>query len=111
MTGRLWRLCPAVEPRSRASGIDTRRGPQVLSKVQQHVDDGVPDLARRLQWARMVAIAPDLPDAGDALDGQRDADDEASNAFCQRMVAVCLDDRVHVVLLNRKVQDAKHRVA
>ena len=52
----------------------------MLPEVEQDVGDRVADFARGGQRARMVAVAPHLPDARDALDGERDTDDEATNS-------------------------------
>ena len=83
----------------------------MFAKVQQHIGDRVADLARRRQCARVVTIAPDLWDAHDVLDGERDADGETLNAFRQGVAAASLDDRVHVVLLHGKVEYTKLKIA
>jgi hypothetical protein len=79
----------------------------VLSKVQQNVDDCVSNLARRCQRSCVVAVTPHSVDAGDTLDRQGDADDEASDASGHVVVAVGLDDRVHVILLHGEMQNPK----
>jgi len=55
----------------------------------------------------MVSVTPDLADAGDALDCQRDPDRKTPNAFRQLEMIIGLDDCVQVVLLNGEMQHAK----
>jgi len=82
----------------------------VLAEVEKDIGDRISDFAGRRQRACVVAIAPDPADPGDAFDRQGDADDESSNAFRQVIVTVGLDDRMHVILLHREMQNAKRRV-
>jgi len=77
------------------------------SEVEQHVGDGVANLARRGQCACVVAVAPHLADAGDALDRECEANRQAADAAGQFGMAVGFDDRLHVVLLHREMKDAK----
>jgi len=83
----------------------------MFAKVEQDVRDRVADLAWCGQRARVVTVAPDLWDAHDVLDGERDADGETLNAFRQGVAAASLDDRVHVVLLHGKVEYTKLKIA
>src|SRR5262245_33654753 len=52
------RRCPAVEPGSRAAGIDSGDRPKVLAEIEQDVADGGADLAGSSQYAGEIALAP-----------------------------------------------------
>src|SRR5260370_2301847 len=51
---------PPVEQRRRRAGIERHGLRRMLVPVHQHVDDSIPDLARRLQRARVIALAPHI---------------------------------------------------
>ncbi|MBM4060311.1 MAG: hypothetical protein FJ265_04310 [Planctomycetes bacterium] len=80
-------LAEAVEPRRRTEDVDRLVDPHfaafggVPAAVAEHVDERVPDLARRLQDAVVVAVGEDLAAAAPELvEGARDADREALHA-------------------------------
>lgn len=80
----------------------------MLSKVEEHVDQGQAHLTRRAQGVGVVALVPDGAAAtAGAVDGLGAANGEALQAAHKRLGVVGLDDQVDVVGLDREVNQAK----
>jgi hypothetical protein len=74
---------------------------QVLGVIAAHVLDGVAHFRRRLQDARVIAVGEDFAFAPQrAIDGAREANDQALQPARQRLFAVGLDDQVDVIGLH-----------
>ncbi len=82
------RTSPAIEPWPRAARIDARCGTKVLSEIEQHVSQRVPDLPRTR--ARRPHRQPPQPPV-------------------ERPRSIGLDDQVNMVLLYRVVNDAQRK--
>src|SRR5437016_1998323 len=64
---------PAVKPRGGGTRIEPASVRQVLSPVLQNVDESVPNLARRPERPRVVALGPHAPTPTLRPDGLRPA--------------------------------------
>src|SRR5262249_17031324 len=103
---------PPVEGVGRRAGIEPRepldlRG-TVVARVEQDVREGVTDLARRGERARVIAVS-EGPTAADelAVDATRDADRETLNAARERPRVARFDDEVHVIALHRELRESE----
>ena len=99
---------PPVEPRSRAARIDAGRGAEMLSKIEEDVDQSVADLPWGRQRAGMVPVAPHGPaPPPDAIERAGHATGEAIDAGTQAVAGGRLHDEMNVIGLNREMDDAK----
>jgi hypothetical protein len=79
-----WRR-PTVEGARRGARIETDSAQPVMSRVLQHVDERVPDLARRAQGVGVMAVAHDLAaSAPNRVQRARDAHHQPAHAARQR---------------------------
>src|SRR5215831_16519643 len=103
---------PSSEPSSGRSRIDgCRKQPpsslrEVTSRVEQHVGERVPHLARRAQHVEMEAVrehrsAP----AEDPVHGSRDARTDGLHSAGEIACARRLDDQMHVIVLDRVMDE------
>jgi hypothetical protein len=75
------RRSPAGKPPRRRSRIESAHIPEMLPDILQHVDERVPDLARRREDARMISVGPQLPTPTErAIDRLGDTDGEPLKA-------------------------------
>jgi hypothetical protein len=80
------------------------------ARVEQHVGNRVPDLARRPQHVDVATVGEDLPGAPEhPIHGPREASDHGLEPAGQVPRAGCLDQQVHVVALHRVVDDPEAR--
>ncbi len=80
--------------------------------VQEHVDHPAPHLARGRERPGVVTIRPDCPPpVRAAVDGPRAANGEPLHAAGETQGLVRLDDQVHVIELNGKINHAEAAVA
>jgi hypothetical protein len=80
----------------------------VLAKVEQDVNETVPNLARRRQRAGVIAAVPDLAGAPQSpVDRAGGSRGEAVQPADERVSRRGLDDEVDVIGLNREMRDAK----
>jgi hypothetical protein len=76
--------------------------------VVQHVDERVPDLARRAQQSDVIAVSPDAPATLErAVDRFRQAHDQSADSGSERLRAVGFDDQVQVISLDAELADAE----
>ena len=99
---------PSIEPRPRAPRVDPRRRAQMLSEVQQDVDEAAARLGGRAERVRMIATPPyrALPPQR-SVDGLRAAHGQPLQPTNERDRFVSLDDEMDMVALHREVDDAK----
>src|SRR5262249_41618213 len=99
----------AVKGRRRRARIGERalaEDARVLLDVEKNVAKEIASLGRRADVATVVAICPETPFALEQLvDRARDADLDARDAARDSALVVRLDDQVHVIVLNREVND------
>ena len=99
---------PPLEPEPRARRIDTGSAIEMLSEVEQDIDEGMTHFAWRAQRSRVVAIAEHVSFAtGYAIDGPREPNRESSHTPRERNLVVAFDDQVNVIRLHREVDYAK----
>jgi hypothetical protein len=80
----------------------------VFAKIEEHIDDPGPHLARRFQGPGVVPLGPHLaPPPDGAVDGARTPHGESLDTADQPQPFVGLGDQVNVILLNREMNDAK----
>jgi hypothetical protein len=80
----------------------------VLASVEQYVGQNVADLARSAKLAAVIAVRPHRPAAARGpIEGACGANQQAAHTRGERGLVVSLDDEVHVVSLNRKVDQAE----
>jgi len=80
----------------------------MLSKVKEDVDEAVAHFSRRLQRARMIAIAPDRSAAAPgAVESAGGPARQAVEAAAQLIAAVSFNDQVNVIGLDGEVNDTK----
>jgi hypothetical protein len=103
-------LLPAREPGSRTAWVDAGTGAQVLSVVEQHVDQSRAHLARCPERMRVIPVVPDPPAPVDCeVDRPRTTPREALDPRSEGIVPVRLDEEMQMILLNGEVDDAKVR--
>ena len=74
----------------------------------QHGTERKPNLARRSQRARVVAVGEDAAAATNGtIDRSRDANRESLNAARERAAVVCLGNQLDAIILNRVFAKAK----
>jgi len=79
----------------------------VFGPILQHVNEGIPDLARRPQRSGVKPIGPDAtPPPEDPVHCLRDADGESLNAAREGADIQRLDEKMHVIALHRELQHA-----
>jgi hypothetical protein len=80
----------------------------MLPHVLEHVDDGVPHLARRREHARVVSVAPDTPATSErAVDRSGDPDRKPLETTPKRPLFVRLDQKMDVIALCTELNDAE----
>jgi hypothetical protein len=106
---------PSIEERGRRVRVDpgavaARDAPivaRMLDAILQHVDQGVARLGRRAQVARVIAVSDDPAAApGDPVEAARHAHAEALHGSTESDLVPGLDQKVDVIGLDRKVDDA-----
>ena len=115
IAGRRRRRTPTGEPPPRRRRIDRRQAGkraaglrEVPARVQQHVGNRVPDLPRRPQHVHVAAIGEHAPSAvKDAVHATREARGDRLHPAREVPSAGRLDDHVHVVVLDRVVNQPK----
>ncbi len=100
---------PAIEPASRRGGIQLPdRSPPMPCRVEQHVPDRIPDLARRLQHPHVVAIRQQPPTPPKRTPHRPDHPPaERLHPPTERTTILRLDDEVCVIPQERVVNEAK----
>ncbi len=100
------RRCPPPgEPRRGRPRIETARSRDVLPPVLQHVDQRVPDLPRRAEQPRVVAIAPHCPAPPEnPVHGLRHPHSEPLAPPGEARRALRLDEEMQVIRLDAEVQ-------
>ncbi len=121
--GHLWRLSsprarpsalPAIEPAPRGRSVDPdRRGlpvtlPPVLPRIQEHIRECMPYLARGLQRVQMVSTVKNRPPAPvDPVHGSREPSRDRLHAPPQGLLSSRFDDQVSMRPLERVVHHSK----
>lgn len=78
----------------------------MLLEVEQHIAEDVARLRRRSQIPAVVAVRPERARSPNQLvDAPCDADLEARNPTRDAALVRSLDDEMHVIVLNREVDD------
>jgi hypothetical protein len=82
----------------------------VFAEVEEDVRDRAPDLARRPQVSRVIAMRPYwAASVADAIDGLGATGGDAVQTSSERSRGVSLDDQMEVVDLDRKMKHAERR--
>ena len=101
-------IAEALEPKGGGTGVQSRRGPLMLARIHEDVDQGVAVFLGASQLMRVVAVAPHLPGTPQSpVDGLGNAHREPLGAGHQRSPRPRFHDQVQMVLLHRKLQHAK----
>jgi hypothetical protein len=86
--------------------------PGVVPRVEKHIGKRHPDLARRLEWPRVIAVAEDAAGPfGEAIEPPRDPNLQRPETTRERPPVPSLDDEVQVRALEREVDHPKIRAA
>ena len=105
----------AVEARRRRAPIERgqqRRPPSrcVTALLKKNVRERAPNLARRSERDRVIALAEDLPFAAEqVVEPHRDADGEPSRTSAQGALVPGFDDQVQVIWLDGVPDESKPR--
>lgn len=103
---------PSVEPCSRATGIDCRRGAQMLSEIEEHVDQPAAYFTWGSKCVGVVTVAPDRALASRAsIDGPRASNRQPLHPPRQRALSLGFDDQMQMVGLHREMNEAKRSPA
>ena len=105
------RPSPALEPARRRPWIQAPCSRKVLLDVRQDVHERVPDLARCREPPCVVSVRPDGTAATKrSIAASRGTNDEALDSARERPRPVRLYQQMHVVALNREMQDTERMV-
>ncbi len=92
--GRSWEACSALRA--------------VLPRIEQHVPERVPNLARRLEWLRVEAAIDHRTGSREhAVRGAGETRSDALHARSERRGGVRFDDQMDVIAHDRVVDDAE----
>lgn len=82
----------------------------MFTRILEHVAEGVSNLARGRQLARVIAMSPHRAGSANcAVEGPGGADGEAAQPGRESHLVVRFDDQVNVVALDREVHDTEVR--
>jgi hypothetical protein len=99
---------PSIKPRTRAAWVYARRGAEMLSKVEQDVDEAAAHLVGRSERASVIPIGPDGAAAPPRpIQRAGGAAVQAVEATAEIVAGVSLDDQVDVISLDGEVHDAE----
>ena len=102
---------PAVEPTRRRPRIHSAGSGDVFLHVRQDVHEGVADLARSSKDPRVVSITPyGAVSTERPVASSRGTDRQSLDTPCEPSRFVRLDEKMHVVALNRILQNPERIV-
>ena len=76
--------------------------------IVKHINESIPDFARRPQGSRMKSVAPDATaPSEDAVHTLRDAYGESLQPAGEHADVQCLDEEMDVIVLDRELQNSE----